>query len=89
MTEGAAVLGVADAVGGDGEAVLEEGDAPREQDDQYEGPARRYLHFTQFEMPVPGERHEDVRADEHEYGPDSLHDAFVSYRGAKLHHFPD
>ena len=38
--ERAAVLGVADAVGRDGEAVFEERNAPREQDDQDERPAR-------------------------------------------------
>ena len=46
--ERTAVLGVTDAVGRDGEAVLEEGDAPGEQDDQDERPARRNLHFTEF-----------------------------------------
>ena len=63
--ERSSVLGVADAVGRDCEAVLEEGYAPGEQDDHDKRPARRYLHFTQFEMPVPCECHEDVRADEH------------------------
>ena len=58
--ERASVLGVTDAVGGDGQAVLEESYAPREQDDQDERPSGRNLHFTQFEMPVPCERHEDV-----------------------------
>ena len=71
--ERTAVEGVADTVGRDGEAVLEECYAPGEQDDQYERPARGYLHFIQFEVPVPCERHEDVRADEHQYGPNTLH----------------
>ena len=79
-----AVLGIADAVGGDGEAILEECDSPREQDDQDERPARRYLHFTQFQMPVPCECHEDVRADEHEYGPNTLmHFACLLISGRK------
>ena len=71
--ERAAVARETDAVGGDGEAVLEEGDAPGEQDDQDQRPAGRDLHFLQFEMAVPRERHEDVRADQHQDGPDSLH----------------
>ena len=73
--EWTAVLGVADAVGGDCEAVLEESDTPREQDDQDERPAGGDLHFAQLEMPVPGERHEYVRADEHQYRPNTLHNA--------------
>ena len=86
--ERSAVLGVTDAVGGDRQAVLEESYAPREQDDQDERPARRYLHFTQFQMPVPCECHEDVRADEHEYGPNTLmHFACLLISGRKFTSF--
>lgn len=86
--ERAAVLGVADAVGRYGQAVLEESYAPREQDDQDERPSGRNLHFTEFEMPVPGERHEDVRADEHEYRPNTLmHVAMLLISGRKFTSF--
>ena len=81
--ERTAVLGVTDAVGRDGEAVLEEGDAPGEQDDQDERPARRNLHFTEFQMPVPCERHEYVRTDEHKYRPNTLHNASFAFSGRK------
>ena len=84
QVERTAVAVEADAVRRDGEAVLEEGDAPREQDDEDERPAGRYLHLLEFEMPVPRERHEDVRKDEHDDGPDTLLHSSVWNWGAKL-----
>ena len=86
--EGTAVLGITYAVGRDREAVLEEGDAPGEQDDQYERPARGDFHFAEFQMPVPGERHEDVRADKHQYGPNALHVLADLFPGRKVTSFP-
>ena len=86
--ERTAVLGVADAVGGYGQAVLEERYSPGKQDDQDERPSGGDLHFTQFEMPVPCERHENVRADEHEYCPDTLmHIAILLISGRKFTSF--
>ena len=76
QVEGAAVTPEADAVGRDGKAVLEEGDAPREKDDEDQWPAGGDLHLLEFEMTVPGEGHEDVREHQHQYGPDSLHNLF-------------
>jgi hypothetical protein len=39
-------------------------------------------------MPVPGERHEDVRADEHEYRPNPLmHIAMLLISGRKFTSF--
>ena len=61
------------AVGRHGQAIFEEGYAPRKQYDQYEGPARGDFHLAEFEVAVPGESHEDVRKDEHHDGPDSVH----------------
>ena len=72
QVEGAAVSVETDPVRRDGQAVLEEGDAPREKDDQDEGPASGDLHLLEFEMTVPGECHEDVRKNEHDDGPDAL-----------------
>ena len=76
----------ADAVRRDGEAVLEESNPPREQDDENEGPVRGNLHFLELEMTVPRERHEDVRKDEHDDGPDTLlHSRWSIWNwGAKL-----
>lgn len=86
--ERTAVLAVADTVGGDGQTVLEKSYAPREKDDQDERPSGRNLHFTQFEMPIPCERHEDVRADEHEYRPNTLiHVAMSLISGRKFTSF--
>ena len=72
QVEGAAVALEADPVRRDGEAVLEEGDAPGEQDDEDERPAGGDFHLLELEVTVPGERHEDVREDEHDDGPDAL-----------------
>lgn len=86
--ERTAVLGVADAVGGYGQAVLEERYSPGKQDDQDERPSGGDLHFTQFEMTVPCERHENVRADEHKYCPDTLmHIAILLISGRKFTSF--
>ena len=76
QVEGPAVAAEADAVGRYREAILEESDPPGEEDDQDQRPAGRDLHFLQFEMAVPRERHEDVRAHEHQDSPDSLHTFF-------------
>ena len=62
----------ADPVRRDGEAVFEEGDAPGKQDDEDERPARGDFHLLELEMPVPGERHENVRKHEHDDSPDAL-----------------
>ena len=53
----------ADAIGGDLEAVLEEGDGPADEDDLPE------RDLAVLEVSVPGEGHEDVGADEQKDGP--------------------
>ena len=82
QVERAAVAFEADAVGRDGEAVFEEGDAPGEEDHEDERPAGRDFHFLQFQMTIPGEGHEDVGAHQHQDGPDCLHSGF-SFSGRK------
>ena len=83
QVEGPAVALEAQAVGRNGKAVLEKGDAPGKEDDEDERPAGGNFHFLQFEMAVPGERHEHVREDEHKDGPESVH-GFICNWGAKL-----
>ena len=73
QVEGAAVSLETNAVGGHGEAILKEGNAPGEKDDEDERPAGGDFHFLQFEVTVPGERHEHVRKDEHKDGPKAVH----------------
>ena len=88
--EGTAVAGEADAVGRDGEAVFEEGDAPGEQDDQDQRPAGRDFHLLEFEVAVPRECHEDIRADQHQDSPNSLlHNACFQKKRAKIQPFPE
>ena len=84
QVERSAVTLEADAIGRHGEAVFKEGDAPRKQDDTNQRPRGRNLHFLQFEVPVPGKSHEDVGADQHQDGPDSLHSIQRLFRGAKI-----
>lgn len=71
--EGAAVALEAEAVGGHLGAVLEEGHAPRYEDDADEGPVADDFHFLEFQVAVPSEGHEDVRDDEEQYGVKSVH----------------
>lgn len=71
--EGAAVAGEADAVGRNLAGILEEGDAPREEDDGKQGPMGGNLHLLQLQVTVPGEGHEDVGDDEQENGVESFH----------------
>ena len=69
-----------DAVGRYHERVLEEGHAPREQDDGDERPVFDYVHLLQFEVAIPCKGHEYVGADEHEYGEESAgHDVCVGW----------
>ena len=77
QVERSPVAGETDAVGRDGQAVLEKSDPPGEKDDQDQRPSGRDLHLLQLEMAVPGERHENVRTNEHEDGPETLHDIFL------------
>ena len=68
--ERASELRGADAVGGDLEAVFEQGDAPAEQYDSQHAEAFE-LGF-ECDVAVPGERHEGVRYDEQGDGGDSF-----------------
>ena len=77
QVEGTSVTLEADAVGRDGEAVLEEGDAPGKKDDEDERPAGGDFHFLQFKMAVPRERHEYVRKHKHQDGPETLHSQYL------------
>ena len=61
--EGASVDLAADAVGGNHKAVLEEGHAPRGEDDEYQRPISVDFHFCQLQVAVPGEGHKDVADD--------------------------
>ena len=59
------------------EAILKKSNAPGKQDDENERPACGDFHLLKFQMAVPRERHEYVREDEHDDGPESLHNKFV------------
>ena len=59
--EGASVLHGANAVGGNHEGILEQGDAPWHQDDEKERPIFwTGDDFEQFELAIPGKGHEYV-----------------------------
>ena len=72
-TVGAAVVDVADAVRRDLTHVLEEGDAPREDYYEDEGPMATHATLLQAQMAVPGEGHEDVRQNEEKNGVYAFH----------------
>ena len=82
QVEGTAVPLEADPVGRHRETVLKKGNAPGKENDKDERPACRDFHLLQFEMAVPGERHEDIRENEHKDGPKTLH--FICNWGANL-----
>ena len=58
--ERSAVARESDAVGRNLTGIFGQGNEPREQDDAEERPVGDDLHFLKFQMPVPGEGHEDV-----------------------------
>ena len=50
-----------DTVGGNHEGILEEGNAPRHEDDQDEGPVLDLrMNLLQLQIAVPGKRHERI-----------------------------
>lgn len=59
------------------ETILKESNAPGEQYYQNKGPTGRYLHFTEFEMAIPRECHEDVRKYQHQNRPETLHNTNI------------
>ena len=65
QVERAAISDKADAVGRNGETVLEKGNSPGKEDNQDERPARGDFHLLKLQMAVPGERHENVRKHKH------------------------
>jgi len=77
QVEGTAVAHKTNSVGRYGETVLKKGNAPGKEDDKDERPARGNLHFLQLEMAVPGECHENIRKNQHDYGPETLHSLLV------------
>jgi len=61
--EGTAVFDEAEPVGRHLQTVFEESDSPTESDDGNQRPLLEPFEFAEFEMPVPGESHEDIAAD--------------------------
>ena len=74
--ERAAVVLEADAVGRDCEAVFKKGDTPREKDDADQRPSGRDFHLGEFQVSIPGERHEDIRENKHDDRPNPVHSRF-------------
>ena len=68
---GTAVDTAPDVVGGNHEEVLDEGDAPRGENDKNQRPVGADMHFLQLQVAVPGKGHEEVADDEEDDGDDS------------------
>ena len=66
--EGAAVVQKADAIGGYLTHIFKQGDAPREKDNDNEGPVATDARILQLQVAIPSEGHEDIGQDEEEYG---------------------
>ena len=71
--ERSAVLHETHAVGRHLHHVFRQGERPREEDDGDERPAVDEVHFLQFQVAVPGERHENVGAQEQQNGVKGIH----------------
>ena len=68
-----AVAREADAVGRNLARILEQRDAPRQEDDGKQRPMGSDFHLLQLQVPVPGEGHEDVGDDEQKDGVECFH----------------
>ena len=75
-----AVFPEADAVGRHHQAVLEKGDQPTDQDQPEQAGFFKEFQVLEFQVPVPGDRHEDVGEEEEENGGDTLHGGLGSHR---------
>ena len=62
--EGASVVDEPDTVGRHLTAVFEEGNHPREGDDQIEGPVRGNARLLEAQVAIPGESHEYIAHNE-------------------------
>ncbi len=71
--EGTTVANEANAVGWNGKAILDEGDAPREGDDANEGPVAADAGFLQTQVTVPGEGHEHIAGQKEKNGLECGH----------------
>ena len=60
QTEGPAVDAAADAVCRDHKAVFKEGEPPRSENHKNQRPVGADVHFLEFKVAVPSERHENV-----------------------------
>ena len=66
--EGASVAVKSDAVGGNLQAIFNEGDAPGEDYDGNQRPVRTDAGRLEFQVAIPGEGHEYVGGNQEEYG---------------------
>ena len=60
QAEWTAVDSTANAVGGNHKAIFKEGESPGGEDDKNQRPVGADVHFFNFEIAVPSERHEYV-----------------------------
>ena len=68
-----AVVHYAESVGRHLTNVLEQGNSPREENDEHQGPMFADTRFLKFQVAVPGKGHEDVGTDKQQNGIDTLH----------------
>ena len=69
--ERAAILLIPEAVGRDLGTIFKEGDAPADTDDSHKAELLKALHFSEFEMPIPGHCHKHIRQEEKTDGEES------------------
>jgi len=71
--ERTAILDEADAVGGHHEAVLDQRNAPAEEDDHRQRELAEPSRALQLQVTVPRERHEDIRTNQKQERINSFH----------------
>ena len=88
--KGTAVIDKTDAICGNLATVLEEGDHPREGDDEVEGPVVRDARLLQTQVTIPGECHENIAHDEQQNRINTICHGIGNFKnGAKLLIFSD
>lgn len=71
--EGASILLVTDPVGGNHQTVFHESDQPTDEDQSEQAGLLKKLQMLEFEVPVPGKRHKNVRKHQERNGVKSFH----------------
>ena len=77
--ERTAVAGKAEAVRRDLGAIFEECQSPWQKNHKDNRPSGRNFHFLKLEMPIPGERHENIGRNKQQNSENRFHFLLINY----------